>query len=741
MSAFLDAALGYASVGFHVFPLRAGSKLPATAHGKDDATRDEATIRSWWSADPNFNVAIATAPSQIAVLDVDTAGDKPGMASLAQWQLEHGQLPPTLTARSARGGLHKVYARPADAEPHTRLSFRPALDLIANGYCAVFPSVFEGGQYTWIDAAPIAPLPPALVEVMRGGGGSGSGAGSTIIGSGLRPGMDEAALHQAALTLAGAWPRSGRHQAQLALAGALAGEGWQPEEIAQFAAAVARLEPGREAGYDGEIAKRLTAARTSVAKREAGEPALGWGTLQQALGAGGERVISDVTAKLGIGVAERAFRDAVVAQAQHDLPVYLRPAVATTAPRPWKLLEEICEEPLIPVHRCETGYAELDRLTGGGLATKQLILLIAPPGSFKTSFALDLLMRLERPANGSLGRPGLYVGTEIDDDQVFARASVIDQDLAWRDVTTGRIARSSLMSAVRGRRIAVLGPDALPRDEDLGPLFNLLGQTVQELIDLYGTPPAVVFDYLQQAVRTSEETRRAKLSVLTYGLMRLARHFNLPLIGVSSTGRETYSALKREAMRKAKDPNVYLGAGKESGDLEYDAATVMYMDVEKLAKADDGTIPAILAMSKCRDGESGLVGLRVTPHSGSWREDTGAVEAVVACESGGAAKTMKAIAKAGKLVAQTAGSDAADDDQVVLKARQLPLPRNQMREVTGLSVKRADAAITRCLGDGRLVLEKRSEYDKHGRTHTTIYVTAPPPPAPPLVQLPAAVPA
>ena len=60
MSVFLQAALSYARRGWYVFPCHARSKVPATAHGFKDATRDEAQIAEWWAEDPAFNVAIAT---------------------------------------------------------------------------------------------------------------------------------------------------------------------------------------------------------------------------------------------------------------------------------------------------------------------------------------------------------------------------------------------------------------------------------------------------------------------------------------------------------------------------------------------------------------------------------------------------------------------------------------------------------------------------------------------------------
>lgn len=160
----LDAALSYALRGWHVFPIEPGGKAPIarlTPRGHLDATADHETIRSWWSAEPEANVAISLEPSGLVALDVDVKNDAGGMESLAAIDTD---LTPTLTARTGSGGIHAIYTRTPDARAGRRIRWRPGLDLLGKGYIVAAPSVHaSGGHYEWLNDATPAPLPPLLI--------------------------------------------------------------------------------------------------------------------------------------------------------------------------------------------------------------------------------------------------------------------------------------------------------------------------------------------------------------------------------------------------------------------------------------------------------------------------------------------------------------------------------------------------------------------------------------------------
>ena len=197
----LDAALDAVSRGWHVFPLRPGSKRPA-GHNEDDcprtgrcadghrtweqrATTDPGMVRACWTHNPRFGIGLATGPSGLCVLDLDIA--KPGDEIPGQWAAldvrcgedvlavlseQAGQPLPceTLTVRTPSGGLHLYFQVPGDATLRTTAGERGnglgwKVDTRAWGGYVVGPgTVTRDGRYALLHDEPIAVLPGWLVE-------------------------------------------------------------------------------------------------------------------------------------------------------------------------------------------------------------------------------------------------------------------------------------------------------------------------------------------------------------------------------------------------------------------------------------------------------------------------------------------------------------------------------------------------------------------------------------------------
>lgn len=109
----LEHALALAEMGFHVFPLAHGGKLPAIKNYPEIATRDPEQIKFWWDEvffEPNIGISTTKFLETYAlvVVDVDEKGKK-GSDTLFELELEGFEFPQTLTQVTPTGGQHLIY--------------------------------------------------------------------------------------------------------------------------------------------------------------------------------------------------------------------------------------------------------------------------------------------------------------------------------------------------------------------------------------------------------------------------------------------------------------------------------------------------------------------------------------------------------------------------------------------------------------------------------------------------------
>lgn len=154
-----EAALGFADLGYAVFPCRPGEKIPITTRGLTDASLDTERIDAWWNKQPAANIAIATAG--LVVIDVDGADNAwPGDPKQA---LELVGVPMSLTPR---GGRHYVFRQPTGkAWKNTTSKLAPNVDTRATGgYVLAPPSIVNGKPYRWAETLELDCPPDQLSE-------------------------------------------------------------------------------------------------------------------------------------------------------------------------------------------------------------------------------------------------------------------------------------------------------------------------------------------------------------------------------------------------------------------------------------------------------------------------------------------------------------------------------------------------------------------------------------------------
>ena len=112
-TALLDEALRLASLGYRVFPLRPGSKVPLPGtHGVHEATTDSSIIEAWWSSNPHANIGLAMGCG-VAALDLDPGAIQTyGFDSIGELELGMAAYPRQSTPR---GGWHWFVREPVNA--------------------------------------------------------------------------------------------------------------------------------------------------------------------------------------------------------------------------------------------------------------------------------------------------------------------------------------------------------------------------------------------------------------------------------------------------------------------------------------------------------------------------------------------------------------------------------------------------------------------------------------------------
>lgn len=199
----LTAALWYATHGWHVFPLLPGSKRPAvpTHRGTDcdrsepwchdghtgweqRATTDPDRITRAWSSRPDLGVGIACGPSQLLVVDTDTAEpdaprppqwerrDITGETVLAELAAQHqAEIPATWTVETPSGGVHRYYRTDHLDQPGRLRNTAGRLGWLidtrsAGGYVVAPPTNTDTGTYTVRRREALAELPDWLHELL-----------------------------------------------------------------------------------------------------------------------------------------------------------------------------------------------------------------------------------------------------------------------------------------------------------------------------------------------------------------------------------------------------------------------------------------------------------------------------------------------------------------------------------------------------------------------------------------------
>ena len=238
-----------------------------------------------------------------------------------------------------------------------------------------------------------------------------------------------------------------------------------------------------------------------------------------------------------------------------------------------------------------TGFGSVDKLLGGGLRRRDLILLGGDIGSGKSALALGIALRV---AQQSLGVA--YLSGEMNEERLLERALAIE----------GRVAIDELRAAklTDQTRAGVGGAAVRLRDLPIRylPLVGDDFASAFERLDAMRQIGLVVVDYLQLVPSPQERTTQDEdIALVLRHLKALALERQVALLVVSQLPR--FQA-QRDDPRPTLDDYGVLGAPKQHADL---VLSIFREEMYRPGGGVDGATELIVA--KNRNGPTGFVDL------------------------------------------------------------------------------------------------------------------------------------
>ncbi|MCA9000547.1 MAG: AAA family ATPase [Planctomycetes bacterium] len=258
-------------------------------------------------------------------------------------------------------------------------------------------------------------------------------------------------------------------------------------------------------------------------------------------------------------------------------------------------------------------FEGLRHLYGGGL-WPGLHVYVGGTGEGKTAMALQMALHCADPSNG--GVPCVYIGLELGRDDWVARLLGERRGLPWSELFLGRIDAVKVEAYRTASEAMADWPLYLVEGTPKGWPYDRLEGVAKSLRTAHPEGPAlIVLDFLQLvgAPEGVREDLRERIGRAAYTCRSVASKYGCAVLVLSSVARNSYAAVvddgnepKLRVGGTIEKPGELLGLGKESGDIEYSADTVLVSVRRGDIDRDKGTKYG-LALSKVRAGVPGWV--------------------------------------------------------------------------------------------------------------------------------------
>jgi replicative DNA helicase len=238
-----------------------------------------------------------------------------------------------------------------------------------------------------------------------------------------------------------------------------------------------------------------------------------------------------------------------------------------------------------------TGFASVDKLLGGGLRRRDLVLLAGDIGSGKSALALGIALR-----TALAGTPVLFLSGEMSEERLMERALAIEGRATIDELRTGKL-DDQRRAEVGAAAVRLRGLPLVVR-----PLAGREFGEIEAAMRVVPRPALVIVDYLQlvpppRATAAEEDA----LAIATRALKGIALTEDVAVLAVAQlpdhvSGRE--------------DPRPTLDDLGGRGQVKQHADMVLALYREEMYRPGGGMEGATeLLVSKNRNGPTGFVDL------------------------------------------------------------------------------------------------------------------------------------
>ena len=264
-----------------------------------------------------------------------------------------------------------------------------------------------------------------------------------------------------------------------------------------------------------------------------------------------------------------------------------------------------------------TGYHDLDRLTGG-LVPGEFVIVAGRPSMGKSSFMRGMLYGIAKET----GKTVILISLEVMHGDVYSGLAAFITDINLKSIRTGRLTEHEKHRM--GRASVELASLPIEINDSRSMTITKLQDIATAMYyEANGNVAAIALDYIQllsEEGRNKSANRNNEVSDMSRGLKVLAGNLGVPVIGLSQLSRDS-----EKRGKKASDRRPVLSDLRDSGSLEQDADTVLFVhrdgyysettDPDAIAKNE----PADIIVAKSRNGPRGVVQLLWMPQIASFK--------------------------------------------------------------------------------------------------------------------------